>query len=90
MKKSDWLNYLNVDATFVIKDTNGKDSSFIINGTFKEDLITEIKSTIHNYTQRSGQTLSNSYYSAQSVTTLWDGSTSGERTKKEDLSKQTK
>ena len=89
MKKSDWQNYLNVAATFVIRNTEGKDSSFTIYGILQEDLITEIKFTIHNYIQRSGQILSNSSYSVQSVTMPSEDSTSGEQTKKEDLSEQT-
>jgi len=82
------LNYLKINATFAIKSTDGRVSSFIIDGIFQEDLITEIKSIIHNYIQKSGQTLSSSYWSAQSVTTPLEGSTSGEKTKKEGSSGQ--
>ena len=78
-KKSDLPDYSSLDATFVIKNTEGRDSSFIINGTFREDLITEIKSTIHNYIQKSGQTLVSSSWSAQSVTTPLEDSSNGEK-----------
>ena len=89
MKKNGLPVYFDVDATFVTKDTEERVSSFTINGILQEDLIIEIKSIILNYMQRSGLTLSNSSYSAQSVTMPSEDSTSGEQTKKEDSSEQT-
>ncbi len=89
MKKSDSQNYSSVDATYVIRDIDGRASSFTISGTLQEDLITEIKSIIHNYIQKSRLTLSNSSSFAQAVIMPLEDSTSGEQTKKEDLSEQT-
>ena len=89
MKKSDLPNCSDLNALFVIKNTDGRDSSFIINGILPTDLTIELKTIIHDYIQKSRLTLSNSYWYAQSVTMPSEDSTSGARTKKEDLSKRT-
>ena len=83
-QKKNSPSYSSLGATYVVSDTNERVSSFTINGILREDLITEIKTTIHDYIQKSRLTLSNSYYSAQSVTTPLEDSTSGEVKKNAD------
>ena len=67
-KKNDYHEFTSLNATYVIKDTNGKRSSFTICGILPMALITDLKTTIHDYIQMSSLILSSSSYSAQSVT----------------------
>jgi len=83
-RKPNSSSIIRVDVTFAIKNIRGKDSSFIISGIVREELLGEMTTTIREFMRKYGLAESNFSSYVSSATMPWRDSKGMDQTNTDD------